>query len=145
MIMKIITEQLAEHLPQDHELKKQNIVNPTNFNHLYQLLISSKIDEIIVIDSTKNHKFKQGTILPIHDHINRTGTNILRGKQLFLGIDFIDITNIYAKNINGIITDCCGKNLNQNYEYPSHYICHITTLACAMNINNIQGFLYNTT
>ena len=81
MIMKIITEQLAEQLPQDHELKKQNIVNPTNFNHIHQLLISSKIDEIIVIDSTINHKLKRGTIIPLHDHINRTGTNILRGKQ----------------------------------------------------------------
>ena len=94
---------------------------------------------------TINHKHKSGTIFPIQDHINRTGTNNLRGKQKILEIDFIDTTNIYAKNINGVITDCCGKNLNQNYEYPSHYICHITTLAHAMNINNIQGFLYNTT
>ena len=145
MIMKIITEQLAEQLPQDHELKKQNIVNPTNFNHIHQLLISSKIDEIIVTDSTINHKLKRGTIIPLHDHINRTGTNILRGKQKLLEINFIDTTKIYAKNINGIVTDCSGKKLNQNYEYPSHYICHITTLACAMNINNIQGFLYNIT
>ena len=116
MIMKIITEQLAEQLPQDHELKKQNIVNPTNFNHIHQLLISSKIDEIIVTDSTKNNKFKQGIILPIEDHINRTGANILRGKQKLLGIDFIDATNIYAQNGKSIITDCCGKNLNQKYE-----------------------------
>ena len=33
---------------------------------------------------------------------------------------------------------------NNKYEYPSHHICHITTLAHAMNIKNIHGFLYNT-
>ena len=60
MIMKIITEQLAEQLPQDHELKKQNIVNPTNFNHIHQLLISSKVDEIIENNVFFSYKF------PVH-------------------------------------------------------------------------------
>ena len=63
--------------------------------------------------------------------------------QKFLGIDFIDMTNIYQNQKNSIITDCCGETLNKKYEYPSHYICHITTFAHMMKIKNIYGFLYN--
>ena len=141
--MNIITEQLANKLPKDSELQKYNIVNPTNFNELYQQLKSNKTIEINVIDLTSTPKEEHGRIISIQDHINRTGTNILTGRQKLLGIDFIDMTNLYQKKKNSIITDCCGEILNNKYEYPSHYICHITTLALAMNIKKIYGFLYN--
>ena len=142
--MNIITEQLANKLPKDSELQKYNIVNPTNFNELYQQLKSNKTNEINVIDLTSTTKEEHGRIISVQDHINRTGINILTGRQKLLGIDFIDITNLYQKKKNSIITDCCGESLNNKYKYPSHYICHITTLAHAMNIKNIYGFLYNT-
>ena len=142
--MNIITEQLANKLPKDSELQKYKIVNPTNFNELYQQLKSNKTNEINVIDLTSTPKEEYGMIISVQDHINRTGTNILTGRQKHLGIDFIDMTNLYQKNKNSIITDCCGEILNNKYEYPSHYLCHITTLAKAMNIKNIYGFLYNT-
>ena len=142
--MNIITEQLANKLPKDSELQKYNIVNPTNFNELYQQLKANKINEINVIDLTNTHNEEHGRIISVQDHINRTGTNILTERQKLLGIDFIDMTNLYQKKKNSIITDCCGETLNNKYEYPSHYICHITTLAHAMNIENIYGFLYNT-
>ena len=141
--MNIITEQLANKLPKDSELQKYNIVNPTNFNQLYQQLKFNKTNEINVIDLTSTPKQEHGIIISVQDHINRTGTNILKGRQKLLGIDFIDMTNLYQKKKNSIITDCCGEILNNKYEYPSHYICHITTLAQAMNIKNIYGFLYN--
>ena len=144
MKMNIITEQLANKLPQNSELQKYNIVNPTNFNELYQQLKSKKTNEIHVIDLTSTPKEEHGMIISVQDHINRTGTNILIGRQKLLGIDFIDMTNLYQKKKNSIITNCCGEILNNKYEYPSHYICHITTLAMAMNIKNICGFLYNT-
>ena len=141
--MNIITEQLANKLPKDSELQKYKIVNPTNFNELYQQLKSNKTNEINVIDLTSTPKEEYGIIISVQDHINRTGTNILIGKQKFLSIDFLDITIPYISMKNGIITDCCGQALNNKYEYPSHNICHITTLAHAMNIKNIHGFLYN--
>ena len=141
--MNIITEQLANKLPKDSELQKYNIVNPTNFNQLHQLLKSNKIDEIHITDATTSTKKEPGTIIPVQNHINRTGTNILTRRQKLLGIDFIDMTNLYQTKKNSIITDCCGESLNNKYEYPSHYICHITTLALAMNIKKIYGFLYN--
>ena len=141
--MNIITEQLANKLPQNSELQKYNIVNPTNFNELYQQLKAKKTNEINVIDLTSTPKEEHGMIISVQDHINRTGTNILIGRQKLLGIDFIDMTNLYQKKKNSIITNCCGEILNNKYEYPSHYLCHITTLARAMNTKNIHGFLYN--
>ena len=142
--MNIITEQLANKLPKDSELQKHKIVNPTNFNQLHKLLKSNKIYEIYITDATSTSKKEPRTIIPVQDHINRTGINILREKQKFLAIDFVDITNPYISKKNSIITDCCGEVLNNKYDYPSHYICHITTLAHAMNIKSIHGFLYNT-
>ena len=142
--MNIITEQLANKLSKESELQKYNIVNPTNFNELYHQLKSKKINEINVIDLTSTPKEKHGTIISVQDHTNSTGTNILTGRQKLLGIDFIDMTNLYQKKKNSIITDCCGEILNNKYKYPSHYLCHITTLAHAMKIKNIYGFLYNT-
>ncbi len=141
--MNIITEQLANKLPKDSELQKYKIVNPTNFNELYKQLKSNKTNEINIIDLTSTPKEEYGMIISVQDHINRTGTNILTGRQKRLGIDFIDMTNLYKKKKNSIITNCCGEILNNKYEYPSHYICHITTLAHAINIKNIYGFLYN--
>ena len=144
MKMNIITEQLAKKLPKKSELQKYNIVNPTNFNQLHQLLKANKTNEINVIDLTSTTKEEHGRIISVQDHINRTGINILAGRQKWLGIYFIDITNLYQKKKNSIITDCCGEILNNKYKYPSHYICHIMTLAHAMNIKSIYGFLYNT-
>jgi len=141
--MNIITKQLAEKLPKDSILKKHNIVDPTNFNQTYQLLSHNQTNDIYVTDFTTTTTKQIGTIIPIKDHINRTGTNILIGKQIFLDIDFIDMSNLYNNKEDSIITDCCGKTLNNKYKYPSHYICHIITLAHAMNISNIHGFLYN--
>ena len=143
MKMNMITEQLARKLPKDSKLQKYNIVNPTNFNELYQQLKSIKTNKINVIDLTSTLRVEHGRIISVQDHINRTGTNILTRRQKLLGIDFIDMTNSYQTKKNGIITDCCGEILNNKYEYPSHYICHITTLALAMNIKKIYGFLYN--
>ena len=52
-------------------------------------------------------------------------------------------TTIYTTNTQGVITDCCGNRPGKKYQYPSQYICHITTLACALEIKIIHGFLYN--
>ena len=142
--MNIITKQLAQKLPKDSELKKYNIVNPKNFVELYQQLKSNKTNEINIIDLTSTPKEEYGMIISVQDHINTIGTNILTGRQKLLGIDFIDMTNLYKKKKNSIITNCCGEILNNIYDYPSHYLCHITTLARSLNIKNICGFLYNT-
>ena len=144
MIMNIITSQLAKKLQKDNKLLKFNIVDPTRFTQTHQLLTSNNIDEIHIIDATRNIHNKPGAIISVHNHINRTGINILIDKQKLLSINFIDITTPYIYKKDSIITNCCGETLNNNYEYPSHYMCNITILAHAINIKKIHGFLYNT-
>ena len=144
MKIHIITKQLANEQPNERELKKYNVADPTNFNQLHKMLTSNKINEIHVIDLTRTQNEEPGAVISIQDHINRTGTNILTGKQKFLGIDFTDMTYLYQSKQNSIITESCGEVLNNKYEYPNHYLCNITTLAHALKIKNIYGYLYNT-
>ena len=113
MIIKIITEQLANKLPKNSELQKHYIVNPANFDQLYQLLKSKKIYEIYITDATSSSKKEPGTIISVQNHINRTGSNILIGKQKLLGIDIIDTTTPYTHKINSIITTY--KNISKWY------------------------------
>jgi len=54
------------------------------------------------------------------------------------------MTETYSFEKKAIITVCCGETLNKNFDYPSHFLCHITILAHALKIPTIKGFLYNT-
>ena len=63
--------------------------------------------------------------------------------EIGLGIDFIDISKLYHCGDEGVITHCCGTELNTQYDYPSHYLCHLSILARAMGIKSINAFLYN--
>lgn len=128
-MLKIITTQLSELLKEDHILQKHQIINPNNFNEIYNLFKTKTILSICIYDKTFSKKLKSGQIIPVCDHIN---------------IDFTDMSNLYQKRDRSIITVCCGKTLNTEERYPSHYMCHITTLARAMRINTIAGYLYNT-
>ena len=125
-------------------MQKNKVIDPTNFKKMYNLFNSTKIKELTVFDATNSTQKNPHQIIQIMDHINKTGTNILIGQQKTLGIDFIDLTNLYTYDQDSIITECCGKELNKDKKYPSHYICHITILARAMKYNKIIGFLYNT-
>jgi len=139
--MKIITQQLAKKLPRDHKLLSNQTVNPQDYSTLYSLL--SKAQQLTIYDITSTKKHSHETIFSVTDHINRTGNNPLIGHQIELGIDFIDITKLYLKEQNSVITDCCGKELNRKYLYPSHYLCNITILAKALDIQKISAYLVN--
>ena len=130
-------------MPKNHPLKKNEVVDPTNFIKIYNLFNITTDRELCVFDATISTKIKKHETIQVKDHINNTGTNILIGHQKTLEIDFIDLTDLYINNQQSIITDCCGKTHNLNKEYPSQYLCHVTTLARAMKFNKIMGFLYN--
>ena len=110
---------------------------------MYNLFKMSTDKELRIYDATASKNLKYGQIVKIRDHINNTGTNILIGLQQTLKIDFLDATNFYSQNQNGVITTCCGKKLNIEKKYPSHYLCHPATLAKAMKFKKITGYLYN--
>ena len=98
---------------------------------------------IQVYDSTFTPHYTRGSIIPVSDHINRTGQNPLIDNGNSKQIEFIDISNLYHNDKNGITTDCCGEVLNKVYIYPSHYLCNFAIVARSMGIKKIQAFLYN--
>ena len=139
--MILITKQLADKLPINHELLLNRVVNPLDYSALH--LIITKAQQIVIYDATKTKTLPPETIIGVYDHINRTGKNPLIGNQKKYNIDFIDITGIYSRNKTAIKTDCCGNKLNKRYLYPSHYLCIISIMAKAHGINKISAFLVN--
>ena len=65
------------------------------------------------------------------------------GRQKQLNIDFIDMTHVYTKQPNGVITNCYGEALPLNNNNESHYISLITILSKAIGFTLIKGFLVN--
>ena len=139
--MKIITHQLADKLPKNHELLSNLVLNPQDY--LTILPVLKEAQQLIIYDITKTNKHPAQTIINVNDHINRTGNNPLIGHQIELGIDFTNINKLYKSEKNSIKTDCCGKTLNLSYPYPSHYLCNISILAKAIGIPKISAFLVN--
>ena len=139
-----ITKQLSNKLPPKNKLQELTNISHDNFESIYKLIHSKKITELHITDATYSNKIPKGTTVQVKDHINKTGSSILTGRQTLLNIDFIDITEIYSFENDAIITACCGETLNKNLDYPSHFLCHITILAHTLKIPTIKGFLYNT-
>ena len=144
MKLRVITKQLSKKLPLENKLQKLTNISHDNFESIYRLIHSKKITELHVTDATYSNKIPKGRTVQVKDHINKTGSSILIGRQAPLNIDFIDMTETYSFEKKAIITVCCGETLNQNLDYPSHFLCHITILAHALKIPTIKGFLYNT-
>ena len=144
MKLRVITKQLSKKLPLENKLQKLTNISHDNFESIYKLIHSKKITELHVTDATYSNKIPKGNTVQVKDHINKTGSSILIGRQALLNIDFIDMTETYSFEKKAIITACCGETLNKNLDYPSHFLCHITILAHALKIPTIKGFLYNT-
>jgi len=113
MNFKIVTKQLAKQLPIDHELNKETICNPRTYNEIHSILKLIPPTMIQIYDSTFTPHYKRGSIIPVSDHINRTGQNPLIGNSTSKKVEFIDISNLYHSDKNG------------------------------MGIKKIQAFLYN--
>ena len=144
MKLRVITEQLSNKLPPENKLQKLTNINHDNFENIYELIHAKKITELHVTDATYSNKIPKGKTVQVKDHINKTGSNVLIGRQALLNVDFINMSETYSFGNKAIITVCCGETLNKNLDYPSHFLCHITMLAHALKIPIIKGFLYNT-
>ena len=115
----------------------QQIINSTKYNVLHPQNIpkpdhKNKKREIVIYDVSKNIKTSK-KIIPINNHINKTGSNPLRGHQKQTA--FYDITQIYQKQKNAKIAVCFGNHppKEKNGEFVSaRFLCHYTILAyCA--------------
>ena len=139
--MKLVTRQLLKKLAKTHEASQYFPINPKDIEKIIKILKNKT--KIEVYDLTVSNKKQKLQIIPVIDHINRTGINPLRTRQKDLKINFLDSGKIYKKKPNGIITNCCGEVLNKNYLFPSHYLSNISLLAKALQIKEFSAYLIN--
>jgi hypothetical protein len=104
-----------------------------------------KATKVLIYDITYNEKEEEGRVFNINDHINKTGKNFLIKKNSIPV--FIDISKLYRKKKQGIITTGLGDYYNKFYkktEHPSSDLCLISVWCKSVNANlNIQGKLIN--
>jgi len=142
MVTTLITKQLL-----DRDLSYQGkglIIDPSDVNSVINTIRDKVKDELIVYDITRSTKDSPRQKLRVNDHINRTGINPLIGRQAALGVDFTDLTDLYGKTVDGIVTNCLGDRFREDsFEYPSAWLCNISIIARALNVKKISAFLVN--
>jgi len=103
------------------------------------LKIKNKPKEIHIYDLGFN---KTNTIIPIINHINKTGINPLRKQEK--KIKFYDITQIYKQQKGGEIAECYGgrpqKQKNKKY-IQAHFLCNYVIAANHIGIKNIYAYV----
>ncbi|OUW61976.1 MAG: hypothetical protein CBD58_02580 [bacterium TMED198] len=119
------------------------VYKPNHVEKFVEKIASSKPKEVTIYDITNTEEQKHLSKIYVNDHVNRTGSNPLVGKQKYFDIDFIDIKKTYKPHSGGIITFCCGKKLNKELPFPSHYLCHISIICKTLKVQNITGILIN--
>ena len=139
--MKLITTELIKKIPKEHKAIQYFVINLQDIEKIIQVLKNKK--KIEVYDFTISSKLEKLQIIPVNDHINRTGKNPLITRQKELKIDFLDSAKLYKQKKKGITTDCCGEKLNRNYLFPSHYLSNISLIAKALKINEFSAYLIN--
>lgn len=82
-------------------------------------------------------------IVPIRNHINKTGINILRNEQN-KKITFYDITNIYQKQPHSRIAECFGNHVPKktNHQYTqARFLCNYVIAAHHVGIKEIFAYI----
>tara|TARA_Y100000994_G_C15555097_1_gene385823 strand:+ start:254 stop:661 length:408 start_codon:yes stop_codon:yes gene_type:complete len=135
--MIIITKELFKKKP---EMKYDYIASIEKLEEMktFFSIIEDKNIEIEIYDLGALKKNIEGPE-PVSDHINKTGVNPIIGEK---NVEFKDISRLYY-NHKGIITTCCGKELNLKYKNSSHYLCVFSILIFYLGFKNIKGFITN--
>ncbi len=135
-----LTPELAanKNLDQIIKEKEKTIFNKNPLKQLGALDINSAI---YIYDQGFNYTEK---IIPINNHINKTGINPMRElKQT--GVDFFDITSIYKHKKRGKIAECFGNHqpaAQKNAQYiQGHFLCNYVILSHYVGFNNIYAFI----
>ena len=79
--------------------------------------------------------------------VNHNGS-LKRAKKMIdlasrAGADFIDMTGVYQQTENGVTSHSCGKTLDFQFDYPSHFMSHIVIIARALKFQFINAYLIN--
>ena len=99
MKLRVITVQLSKKLPLENKLQKLTNISHDSFESIYKLIHSKKITELHVTDATCSNKIPKGKTVQVKDHINKTGSSILIGRQALLNVDFINMLEVRLKRI----------------------------------------------
>jgi len=134
--MIIITKEIVD---AKKEIPHDIVADIHNIKKLKKdMFLIKKDTPIKIYDLGFVEKESQKTI-EVKDHLNKTGTNPIIGRD---EIEFKDISCLY-KSKTGIITTCCGKNLNLDYKNPSHFLCVFSVLVFYLGFTNISGLIIN--
>ena len=125
----LITQDVADKV----DIKKLNLQSAqiiSKSNNLTNNILGKKQNTIHLYDLGFN---KHNRIIPIHNHINKTGVNAMRdnpNKQ----IEFYDITNIYQNQNQAQIAECFGHHpptkKRKNYAQTRFLCNHAIALYC---------------
>ena len=136
---------ITRHVKEEVNLKKlylENALVLPDRSIEYLKPLARKESTIHIYDlGFKNNK----RVMPIKNHINKTGINPLRGEQT-TNIQFYDITTIYHKQRNSKIAECFGKHnplkINNNY-IQTRFLCNHVISAYFIGFKNIFAYVIN--
>ena len=134
--MIIITKEIID---AKKEIPHDIVADIDNIKKFKKETSSIKKDTLVKIYDLGFIEEESQKIIEVKDHLNKTGINPIIGSDK---IEFKDISCLY-KSKTGIVTTCCGKNLNLNHKNPSHFLCFFSVLAFYLGFTNISGFLIN--
>ena len=139
--------------------KKNIIISPELFHSTQKEQIDAPVDVVLSTkpdqDLSKIYKreeihiydlgfCKQNKIIPINNHINKTGINPLRETQTNT-ISFYDITNIYEKQQRGKIAECFGQREPTPPESIKHiqarFLCNYVIIAHLLGFKKIFAYV----
>jgi len=128
--------------PQNKKTEDVYLQNSTKKKLIDKLSQTPKETAVVLHDATHIKNKSQGETFYINDHINKTGENILRGKNH----KFLDLTQIYTQHKRGRTTTCLGTRYEKNkkrHTTPSSNICSLAIMIKAHGFLNITGKLIN--
>lgn len=103
-----------------------------------------KTKEIHIYDIRKNTQTDRiEKIHTINNHVNKTGTNPIRGKQK-KQILFYDITEIYKQRKTGKVAECFGKKkraTRKENNIETNFLCNYIICAHIAGFQEIYGYV----
>ena len=145
MKINVVTAELYRAIPNIQKiLKLQKIIIVKNLSDPFKKIKPNTKASIYIYDLSKNYKTgKSISIIPINNHINKTGVNPLRKKEN-KKIKFYDITEIYQQNPKGKIAVCYGSRSplqKQTKNISTGYLCYFSVIARIFYSKKVYGFV----
>ncbi|MBI72305.1 MAG: hypothetical protein CMG61_02455 [Candidatus Marinimicrobia bacterium] len=83
-------------------------------------------------------------IIPVKNHINKTGLNPLKNKSKTTVV-FYDITSIYQKQPGSKVVECYGgwipPKIKKTQSIQARSLCYFTVMAYCSGFKNIRAFV----